>query len=124
MKLCNGRLDTVINSKIPSKEFAEIYGLIGRGVKTVTVNERNEIVFTMTDGREINIGSISSGGVLPVATDTILGGIKVGENLKITKDGVLSVDTSTKIQEDNTKPITSGAVFTEIGNIEALLSII
>ena len=36
----------------------------------------------------------------------------------------LSVDTATTVDEDNTKPITSAAVFTEIGNINALLETI
>ena len=47
--------------------------------------------------------------------------VKFGENLKIDENGVLSVDTASEMAEDNTKPITSGAVYTEVGNIEALL---
>ncbi|MEA4972901.1 MAG: hypothetical protein VB119_06930 [Candidatus Metalachnospira sp.] len=61
---------------------------------------------------------------IPVASDRTLGVIKAGENLKISPEGVLSVDTATSAQQDNTKPITSGAVFMEIGNIEALLNTI
>lgn len=59
---------------------------------------------------------------IKVATDKILGGIKVGNNLTITEEGVLSVDTASEVEKDNTKPITSAAVFMEVGNIEALLS--
>ena len=76
----------------------------------------------MTDGQEINIGVISGGGTLPIASSDVLGGIKVGDSLKISADGVLSVDTAKAIEEDNTKPVTSAAVYTEVGNIEALLS--
>ena len=47
--------------------------------------------------------------------------IKVGKNLTITEDGVLSVDTAEAMEEDNTKPITSAAVYTEVGNIATLL---
>ena len=66
------------------------------------------------------LNNISLGG--NPATAETLGLIKVGENLKITEDGVLSVDTATQVEQDNTKPITSAAVHTEIGNIEVLLA--
>lgn len=68
------------------------------------------------------LNNISLGGN-PATTET-LGLIKVGENLKITEDGVLSVDTATQVEQDNTKPITSAAVHTEIGNIDVLLKTI
>ena len=42
-------------------------------------------------------------------------GLKVEEN-------VLMVDTANVVEEDNTKPVTSAAVYVEIGNIEALLA--
>ena len=58
------------------------------------------------------------------ATTESLGLIKVGANLKITKDGVLTVDTADAVEQDNTKPVTSAAVHTEIGNIEVLLAAI
>lgn len=60
-------------------------------------------------------------GATPATTEK-LGLIKVGENLKITEDGVLSVDTADAVEQDNTKPITSAAVHVEIGNIEVLLA--
>ena len=65
-----------------------------------------------------------SGGALIPATEKSLGGIIVGENLKITKEGVLSVDTADNAEEDNTRPITSAAVHTQLGNIEVLLGTI
>ena len=114
----------VVNAVVSPSLSTETYGLIGRGVKGIRLNDSNELIFVMTDGSEINIGVISggggSGGTLPVASATTLGGIKVGNSLKIA-NGVLSVDTATAVQQDNTKPVTSGAVHTEIGNIEALL---
>lgn len=45
----------------------------------------------------------------------------LGAGLKVVGNQ-LQVDTATVVQEDNTKPVTSGAVFMEIGNIEALLA--
>lgn len=48
---------------------------------------------------------------------------EIGDGLKVEGD-VLSVDTATDAEEDNTKPITSAAVYTEIGNINILLATI
>lgn len=72
--------------------------------------------------------SVAVGGghsaALPVATDKTLGGVKVGDALTITEDGVLSVVRADTAEQDNTLPITSAAVYAEIGNIAALLSTI
>lgn len=48
--------------------------------------------------------------------------IKVGENLTISEDGVLSVVTTNTAEQDNTKPMTSAGVYTLAGNIEVLLA--
>ena len=42
----------------------------------------------------------------------------------VLENGVLRVNTVDKAEEDNTLPITSAAVYVEIGNIDALLSTI
>lgn len=42
----------------------------------------------------------------------------------ILNDGVLSVNTTDKTEQDNTRPITSAGVFATVGNIEALLKTI
>lgn len=62
--------------------------------------------------------------VLPPATTGTLGGVIVGDNLLVTQEGVLSVDIAEDAEEDNTRPITAAAVYTEIGNINALLATI
>ena len=64
-----------------------------------------------------------SGGIteIPIATRGTIGGIKIGNNLLISDDGVLSVETATAVEADNTLPITSAAVNTTVGNIETLL---
>lgn len=53
------------------------------------------------------------------------GGAKLtaGENIEIV-DNVISVQTAPNVEKDNTKPITSAAVYTEVGNINILLQTI
>lgn len=82
---------------------------------------------TKTSQLENDSGFSAGGGgsyVLPAASSATLGGVKVGKNLKIAADGTLSVDTATAVEQDNTKPVTAAAVYTEIGNISALLETI
>ena len=67
---------------------------------------------------------VVGGTVLRPATTTSLGGIIVGEDLEITQQGVLSVTKANAVEQDNTHPITAAAVYTEVGNISALLQTI
>ena len=46
------------------------------------------------------------------------------DTLNLSPEGRLSVNTANDAQQDNTLPITSAAVFSEIGNIDALLATI
>lgn len=47
----------------------------------------------------------------------------IGDGLKLDEaTNTLSVDTAEAVEQDNTKPVTSAAVYVEIGNIEALLA--
>lgn len=59
---------------------------------------------------------------LPTASGEKLGGVKVGESLIIDEFGVLNVNVAHAMEEDNTLPITSAAVYGEVGNINALLA--
>lgn len=50
---------------------------------------------------------------------------KIGDGLKLdTETNTLSVDTVNAVEQDNTRPVTSAAVFTTVGNIEILLGTI
>lgn len=69
-------------------------------------------------------GSEGGGGTLRPATTERLGSIIVGEDLQITPLGVLSVIKANRAEQDNTHPITAAAVFTELGNVNALLQTI
>ena len=52
------------------------------------------------------LGGTAGGGGIPY---------QIGAGLKVE-------DTANVVEEDNTKPVTSAAVYVEIGNIEALLA--
>lgn len=53
------------------------------------------------------------------------GGYTIGDGLKLdAASNTLSVDTAEAVEKDNTKPVTSAAVYTEVGNINALLATI
>lgn len=66
---------------------------------------------TITISDDGTISAITSSYTLPVASSTVLGGIKVGNNLSITSDGVLSATA-----EQYTLP---QATATELGGIKA-----
>lgn len=72
----------------------------------------------------------SKGTMLPVADIDITlptkdGGAtyEAGENISI-ENNIISVLTADEAEEDNTRPITSAAVHTQLGNIQALLETI
>lgn len=50
--------------------------------------------------------------------------LNIGLGLKYNQEGALVVDTANEVQVENLKPVTSAAVYTEIGNINALLETI
>lgn len=53
------------------------------------------------------------------------GGYNIGSGLKLDAEtNTISVDTAEIVEKDNTKPVTSAAVFAEVGNINALLATI
>lgn len=47
--------------------------------------------------------------------------ISLGHGLKRDESGKICVDTADAVERDNTLPVTSAAVFVELGNVEALL---
>ena len=85
------------------------------------INSPAQVQGTVGDGVYI------SGNVpyeLPPATTDTLGGVIVGDDLLVTQEGRISVDKTDSFSADNTKPVTAAAVYTEIGNINALLATI
>lgn len=68
-------------------------------------------------------GRLTGGGTLAGRIGGGAGGAayQIGDGLKVV-EGVLMVDAAQAVEQDNTRPVTSAAVYTEIGNIEALLA--
>ena len=64
-------------------------------------------------GEDLDLGSavFPSGGLL-------------GDLLGMTEEGVGWITPANAVEQDNTRPITAAAVYTEVGNIQALLAII
>lgn len=126
------RLTITRGSEVQTMDVLD--GVDGVGIagieKTATIDNVDEYTITMTDGSSytftVTNGSGGGGGSadVPIASETVAGVVRVGENLKISADGVLSVDTATAVEEDNTRPVTSAAVQTTVGNIEILLKTI
>lgn len=81
------------------------------GWLTVTYNLEADIKPSQPLSAELGI-SFSDGG----------GGINyiIGDGLKL-EGRTLSVDTAKEVEQDNTKPVTSAAVYVQLGNVEALL---
>lgn len=90
--------------------WAQLQKQIGDLDDLQTYNKGN-LVDAINEAR----GSGGSGG----------GGYTIGEGLKLdAATNTLSVDTAEAVEKDNTKPVTSAAVYTEVGNINALLATI
>ena len=61
--------------------------------------------------------------ILEPATKQKLGGVIVGDNLNITDNGVLSVNTTDDISFTNKQPITSKGVSVHVGSNQALTNL-
>lgn len=71
---------------------------------SITAQPRPDIVV------DINIGGGGGSGTY----------FRPDETLTL-ENGILSVNTAKVVEQDNTLPVTSAAVYTEVGNINALL---
>ena len=121
------RLTITRGSEVQTMDVLDGVGITGIE-KTASVGMTDVYTITLTDGSsyEFTVTNGSGGGSadVPIASETVAGIIRVGENLRIGVDGVLSVDTAAAVEQDNTRPITAAAVYTEVGNINALLETI
>lgn len=119
-------IDQTISALNEAKEEWE-----GMTAEAVTLPPNSQATAEYADGvltigvpRGADGGGGGGGVELYPATKYSLGGIIVGEDLAVTSTGLLSVVKANQVEQDNTHPITAAAVFTEVGNIEALLQTI
>ena len=119
-------IDQTISALNEAKEEWE-----GMTAEAVTLPPNSQATAEYADGvltigvpRGADGGGGGGGVELYPATKYSLGGIIVGEDLAVTSTGLLSVVKANRVEQDNTHPITAAAVFTEVGNIEALLQTI
>lgn len=90
--------------------WAQLQALIG-DLDDLTTKAKDNLVAAINEASN----SGGSGG----------GGYTIGDGLKLdAATNTLSVDTAEAVEKDNTKPVTSAAVYTEVGNINALLATI
>ena len=121
------RLTITRGSDVQTLDIMDGVGIAGIE-KTASVGLTDVYTIALTDGSSyeftVTNGSGGSGADVPIASETVAGIVRVGENLRISADGTLSVDTAAAVEQDNTRPITAAAVYTEVGNINALLETI
>ena len=121
------RLTITRGSEVQTLDVMDGVGIAGIE-KTASVGLTDVYTIALTDGSSyeftVTNGSGGSGADVPIASETVAGIVRVGENLRISADGTLSVDTAAAVEQDNTRPITAAAVYTEVGNINALLETI
>lgn len=121
------RLTITRGSEVQTLDIMDGVGIAGIE-KTASVGLTDVYTIALTDGSSyeftVTNGSGGSGADVPIASETVAGIVRVGENLRISADGTLSVDTAAAVEQDNTRPITAAAVYTEVGNINALLETI
>ena len=95
------RLTITRGSEVQTLDIMDGVGIAGIE-KTESIGNVDVYTITMTDGSSytftVTNGSGGGGSAdVPIASDTVAGIIRVGENLKIDENGVLSVDTATAV---------------------------
>lgn len=111
--------------------WAQIMAMIGdlAGLSTKAkdnlVAAINEVLDKVGTGGAVSDEQIAQAVADYLAENPVDAGVQFETDASLTlKDGVLSVNTTDQMEQDNTLPITSAGVFTTVGNIEALLATI
>lgn len=107
-----------------SKKYVDT-GIHAGGTAADTTYDNAESGLTATNVQDAidELAESGGGGVSSWSNLTGKPFETIGDNLKIV-GRALTVDTAPNVEQDNTKPITSAAVYTEVGNINALLALI
>ena len=117
--------DTSSDPSLPV--WAQIQGMIGN-LDDLDTEAKTDLVAAVNEALTKGGGEVDPADVQKIVDDYLKANppspVKAGNGLSMAEDGTLSVDTADKAEKDNTKPITSAGVYTEIGNINALLATI
>lgn len=117
--------DTSTDPSLPV--WAQIQGMIGN-LDDLDTDAKSSLVAAVNEALTKGGGEVDPADVQKIVDDYLKANppspVKAGNGLSMAEDGTLSVDTADKAEKDNTKPITSAGVYTEIGNINALLATI
>lgn len=117
--------DTSSDPSLPV--WAQIQGMIGN-LDDLDTDAKSSLVAAVNEALTKGGGEVDPADVQKIVDDYLKANppspVKAGNGLSMAEDGTLSVDTADKAEKDNTKPITSAGVYTEIGNINALLATI
>ena len=117
--------DTSSDPSLPV--WAQIQASIG-DLDDLDTDAKSSLVAAVNEALTKGGGEVDPADVQKIVDDYLKANppspVKAGNGLSMAEDGTLSVDTADKAEKDNTKPITSAGVYTEIGNINALLATI
>ena len=117
--------DTSTDPSLPV--WAQIQGTIGN-LDDLDTDAKSSLVAAINEALTKGGGEVDPAAVQKIVDDYLKANppspVKAGNGLSMAEDGTLSVDTADKAEKDNAKPITSAGVYTEIGNINALLATI
>lgn len=93
-----------------------------KDVKLVNLKKNQTLVWDDINQKWINQNQSGGGGVaeIPIATNEILGGIKVGNYLNITNEGVLSAAVDEELSAESKNPIAASAVYNALNNLIVL----
>lgn len=97
------RLTITRGSEVQTLDVMDGVGIAGIE-KTASVGLTDVYTITLTDGSSYDFTVTNgtgggSGGDVPIASETVAGIIRVGENLSISADGTLSVNTDTIVDD-------------------------
>ena len=100
------RLTITRGSDVQTLDIMDGVGIAGIE-KTASVGLTDVYTIALTDGSSyeftVTNGSGGGSGDVPIASETVAGIVRVGENLRISADGTLSVDTAAAVEQDNTQ---------------------
>lgn len=110
-------------------DASEVYGSIAEAENYATTSAiayPGQTIKALGDDGKYHIFTLQpseTGYALEEVSGSSESDFKTNETLTL-KDGVLSVNTTDVMEEDNTLPITSAGVYATVGNIETLLKTI